>query len=124
MAKAKTLVVDFAREKKAGYQRVFARSPQLTAMIEVPKRASYIRVIMLELTRLVNHLLWLGLFVTIGTQALFFPTVRDREYILDLFEAVTGYRMINHNYFRVGGVVNHYECYDMPEASKIELLSP
>jgi NAD(P)H-quinone oxidoreductase subunit H len=75
------------------------------ADIAVPKRASYIRVIMLELSRIVNHLLWLGPFVMdVGCQTPFFYTLRDREWILDLFEAATGYRMVNHNYFRVGGV--------------------
>ncbi|HEY9881857.1 MAG TPA: NAD(P)H-quinone oxidoreductase subunit H [Leptolyngbyaceae cyanobacterium] len=75
------------------------------ADIEVPKRASYIRVILLELTRIVNHLLWLGTFVMdMGGQTLFFYTLRDRELILDLFEAVSGYRMVNNNYFRVGGI--------------------
>lgn len=75
------------------------------ADIPIPKRASYIRVIMLELSRLVNHLLWLGPFVMdVGCQTPFFYTLRDREMILDLFEAAAGYRMVNHNYFRVGGV--------------------
>ncbi|HEY9666043.1 MAG TPA: NAD(P)H-quinone oxidoreductase subunit H [Coleofasciculaceae cyanobacterium] len=75
------------------------------ADIAVPKRASYIRVIMLELTRLCNHLLWLGPFISdIGAHALFFYTLRDREMILDLWEAATGQRMVNNNYFRVGGV--------------------
>jgi NAD(P)H-quinone oxidoreductase subunit H len=75
------------------------------AGIPVPRRASYIRVIMLELGRLVNHLLWLGPFITdLGGATPFFYTLRDREMILDLFEAATGYRMVNNNYFRVGGV--------------------
>jgi NAD(P)H-quinone oxidoreductase subunit H len=75
------------------------------AGVPVPKRASYIRVIMLELARLVNHLLWLGPFVAdLGAQTPFFYTLRDREMILDLYEAATGYRMVNHNYFRIGGV--------------------
>ncbi|MBW4692832.1 MAG: NAD(P)H-quinone oxidoreductase subunit H [Lyngbya sp. HA4199-MV5] len=75
------------------------------ANVPVPKRASYIRVIMLELGRLVNHLLWLGPFVAdLGAQTPFFYTLRDREMILDLYEAATGYRMVNHNYFRIGGV--------------------
>ena len=75
------------------------------ANVPVPKRASYIRVIMLELARLVNHLLWLGPFVAdLGAQTPFFYTLRDREMILDLYEAATGYRMVNHNYFRIGGV--------------------
>ena len=75
------------------------------ANVPVPKRASYIRVIMLELGRLVNHLLWLGPFVAdLGAQTPFFYTLRDREMILDLYEAATGYRMVNHNYFRIGGI--------------------
>ncbi len=76
------------------------------ADVEVPTRASYIRVIMLELTRIGNHLLWLGpSFVSdLGNQALFFYAMRDRELILDLWEAATGMRLINNNYFRVGGV--------------------
>ena len=75
------------------------------AGIPVPKRASYIRVIMLELCHLVNHLLWLGPFITdLGGATPFFYTLREREMILDLFEASTGYRMVNNNYFRVGGV--------------------
>jgi NAD(P)H-quinone oxidoreductase subunit H len=53
----------------------------------------------------VNHLLWLGPFVAdLGAQTPFFYTLRDREMILDLYEAATGYRMVNHNYFRIGGI--------------------
>ena len=75
------------------------------AGIPVPRRASYIRVIMLELCRLVNHLLWLGPFITdLGGATPFFYTLREREMILDLFEAATGYRMVNNNYWRIGGV--------------------
>jgi NAD(P)H-quinone oxidoreductase subunit H len=86
-------------------EAVTVNAVEKLAKIPVPKRASYIRVIMLELARLVNHLLWLGPFVTdIGAQTLFFYNLRDREMILDLFEAATGYRMVNNNYFRPGGV--------------------
>lgn len=86
-------------------EAVTVNAVEKLADIEVPKRASYIRVILLELTRLVNHLLWVGPFVMdMGAQTLFFYSLRDREPILDLFEAVSGYRMVNHNYFRVGGV--------------------
>jgi NAD(P)H-quinone oxidoreductase subunit H len=86
-------------------EAVTVNAVEKLAKVPVPKRASYIRVIMLELARLVNHLLWLGPFVTdIGAQTLFFYNLRDREMILDLFEAATGYRMVNNNYFRVGGV--------------------
>jgi NAD(P)H-quinone oxidoreductase subunit H len=86
-------------------EAVSVNAVEKLAGIPVPKRASYIRVIMLELSRLVNHLLWLGPFISdIGAHSPFFYTLRDREMILDLFEAATGYRMVNNNYFRVGGV--------------------
>ncbi len=86
-------------------EAVTVNAVEKLANILIPKRASYIRVIMLELTRIVNHLLWLGPFVgDLGAQTLIFYTLRDREMILDLFEAATGYRMVNNNYFRIGGV--------------------
>lgn len=79
-------------------------APERLANIQVPKRASYIRVIMLELSRLASHLLWLGPFMAdIGAQTPFFYIFREREMIYDLFESATGMRMM-HNYFRVGGV--------------------
>lgn len=86
-------------------EAVTVNAVEKLANISIPKRASYIRVIMLELARIVNHLLWLGPFVgDIGAQTPIFYTLRDREMILDLFEAATGYRMVNNNYFRIGGV--------------------
>ncbi|MBW4671977.1 MAG: NAD(P)H-quinone oxidoreductase subunit H [Cyanomargarita calcarea GSE-NOS-MK-12-04C] len=86
-------------------EAVTVNAVEKLANIQIPKRASYIRVIMLELTRIVNHLLWLGPFIgDIGAQTPIFYTLRDREFILDLFEAVTGYRMVNNNYFRISGV--------------------
>jgi NAD(P)H-quinone oxidoreductase subunit H len=86
-------------------EAVTVNAVEKLANIAIPNRASYVRVIMLELTRIVNHLLWLGPFVgDLGAQTLIFYTLRDREMILDLFEAATGYRMVNNNYFRIGGV--------------------
>jgi len=86
-------------------EAVTVNAVEKLANVPVPKRASYIRVIMLELARIVNHLLWLGPFVAdLGAQTPFFYTLRDREMILDLYEAATGYRMVNHNYFRIGGI--------------------
>jgi NAD(P)H-quinone oxidoreductase subunit H len=71
--------------------------------IQVPKRASYIRIIMSELSRIASHLLWLGPFMAdIGAQTLFFYILRERELVYDLFEAATGMRMM-HNSFRIGG---------------------
>ena len=78
--------------------------PGKLADIPVPKRASYIRVLMLELNRIANHLLWLGPFLAdVGAQTPFF-IFREREMIYDLWEAATGQRLINNNYFRIGGV--------------------
>lgn len=71
-----------------------------------PERAEYLRVIMAELTRIVNHLFSIGTFLN-DLGAFFTPmlyTVRERELILDLFEAATGSRMMC-NYMRFGGVM-------------------
>jgi NADH-quinone oxidoreductase subunit D len=79
--------------------------------LEVPERAEYIRVIMAELTRLVNHIVLVGFFVNdlgaLGTPLLY--ALRERERILDLFEYVSGARMMC-NYFRFGGLRN-----DLPD---------
>jgi len=74
--------------------------------IEVPERAEYIRVIMAELTRIQNHLILIGMLLndlgTMFTPALY--AFEERELILDIFEAVSGSRMMC-NYHRFGGVV-------------------
>ncbi len=86
-------------------EAITVNAPEKLADIKVPRRASYIRVIMLELNRIANHLLWLGPFLAdVGAQTPFFYIFREREMIYDLFEAVTGMRFINNNYFRIGGV--------------------
>ena len=85
-------------------EAITVNAPEKLANIEVPKRASYIRMVMLELSRIASHLLWLGPFMAdIGAQTPFFYIFREREMVYDLFESATGMRMM-HNYFRVGGV--------------------
>nr|YP_009974080.1 NADH-plastoquinone oxidoreductase subunit 7 [Marattia cicutifolia]QNH93930.1 NADH-plastoquinone oxidoreductase subunit 7 [Marattia cicutifolia] len=85
-------------------EAITVNAPEKLANIQIPKRASYIRVIMLELSRIASHLLWLGPFMAdVGAQTPFFFIFREREMIYDLFEAATGMRMM-HNYFRIGGV--------------------
>ncbi len=85
-------------------EAITVNAPERLANIEVPRRASYLRVIMLELSRIASHLLWLGPFMAdLGAQTPFFYILREREMIYDLFEAATGMRMM-HNYFRIGGV--------------------
>ncbi len=76
-----------------------------------PERAEYIRVIMAELTRIQNHFMAIGFFLN-DLGAYFTPSlyaIKERELILDIFEAVAGSRMMC-NYFRFGGVVR-----DLPE---------
>jgi NADH-quinone oxidoreductase subunit C/D len=81
--------------------------------INPPERADYIRVMMAELTRIVNHLATIG-FLLNDLGAYFTPILyafEERELILDIFEAVSGSRMMC-NYFRFGGVAR-----DLPEGT-------
>ena len=72
--------------------------------IEVPERAQYIRVMFSELTRILNHLLWLGAHgLDCGAMNIFIYCFREREDIFDMYEAVSGARM-HAAYFRPGGV--------------------
>uniref|UniRef100_UPI0030FF1E5F NAD(P)H-quinone oxidoreductase subunit H n=1 Tax=Equisetum pratense TaxID=231681 RepID=UPI0030FF1E5F len=85
-------------------EAITVNAPEKLTNIRIPKRASYIRVIMLELSRIASHLLWLGPFMAdVGAQTPFFYILREREMIYDLFEAATGMRMM-HNFFRIGGI--------------------
>ncbi len=79
--------------------------------VKPPERAEYIRVLMAELTRVMNHLFAVG-FILNDLGAMFTPSLyalEERELILDVFEAVSGSRMMC-NYFRFGGVAR-----DLPE---------
>jgi NADH-quinone oxidoreductase subunit D len=72
--------------------------------LEVPLRAQYIRVMFDEITRLLNHLLWLGTHaLDIGAMTLFLYCFREREDLFDCYEAVSGARM-HAAYYRPGGV--------------------
>ncbi len=72
--------------------------------ITVPERAQTIRILLTELTRIKSHLVWLGTHaLDIGAMSVFLYCFREREAILDLYEAVSGQRMMS-SYFRVGGV--------------------
>jgi NADH-quinone oxidoreductase subunit D len=72
--------------------------------IEVPPRAQYLRVLHLELNRIVSHLIWLGTSaLDLGAMSMFWYCFRERETILDLFEMSSGQRM-HTRYFQVGGV--------------------
>ncbi|HYD77180.1 NADH-quinone oxidoreductase subunit D [Ramlibacter sp.] len=79
--------------------------------IEVPERAKYIRVMFAELTRLLNHLLWLGAHgLDCGAMNMLIYCFREREDLFDMYEAVSGARM-HAAYFRPGGVYR-----DLPDS--------
>jgi len=72
--------------------------------IEVPERAQYIRVMFAEITRLLNHLMWLGAHaLDCGAMNVLLYAFREREDMFDMYEAVSGARM-HAAYFRPGGV--------------------
>ncbi|MCK9989332.1 MAG: NADH-quinone oxidoreductase subunit D [Rugosibacter sp.] len=72
--------------------------------LEVPLRAQYIRVMMDEVTRILNHLLNIGTHaLDIGAMAMVLYTFREREDLLDVYEAISGARM-HAAYYRPGGV--------------------
>jgi NADH-quinone oxidoreductase subunit D len=72
--------------------------------IESPRRAQYIRVMFDEITRILNHLMWLGAHgLDIGAMTVFLYCFREREDLMDCYEAVSGTRM-HATYYRPGGV--------------------
>src|SRR3954466_5813677 len=73
--------------------------------VEVPARAQYLRVIHLELNRIMSHLVWLGTsMLDLGAISMFWYAFRERERVLDLFEFSSGQRM-HTRYIQVGGVI-------------------
>jgi NADH-quinone oxidoreductase subunit D len=73
--------------------------------LEVPKRAQYLRIIHLELNRIVSHLIWMGTSaLDLGAITVWWYCFRERETIMDLFEYSSGQRM-HTRYFQVGGVI-------------------
>ena len=85
--------------------------------LEVPVRAQYIRVMFDEITRVLNHLLWLGAHaLDVGAMTVFLYAFREREDLFDVYEAVSGARM-HAAYYRPGGVYrdlpNHMPQYEV-----------
>ena len=79
--------------------------------IDVPMRAQYIRVMFDEITRLLNHLLWLGAHgLDCGAMNILIYCFREREDLFDMYEAVSGARM-HAAYYRPGGVYR-----DLPDS--------
>jgi NADH-quinone oxidoreductase subunit D len=92
----------------------YVRAAEQLGQIEVPKRAQYLRVLAAELQRVASHLLWLGTWCMDmggalgGGATMFLYCFREREMILDLFEALTGARLL-YGFHQVGGT-----RYDIP----------
>ena len=73
--------------------------------IEAPPRAQVLRVLFCEMNRIASHLVWLATTgLELGAISMMLYGFREREIVLDIFEAATGLRM-NHSYFRIGGVI-------------------
>lgn len=89
---------------------VFSLAVEKLAGIQIPERASYIRIIMAELNRIASHLVAFGTFgLDMGSFTAVLYAFREREYILDLFEAACGARL-TYSYITMGGVTQ-----DLPD---------
>jgi NADH-quinone oxidoreductase subunit D len=85
-------------------EHAYCMAIEKLAGIEVPIRAQYIRVMFDEITRILNHLLWLGSHaLDVGAMAVFLYAFREREDLMDCYEAVSGARL-HAAYYRPGGV--------------------
>ncbi|MGQ0511393.1 MAG: NADH-quinone oxidoreductase subunit D [Betaproteobacteria bacterium] len=92
-------------------EHAYVMAIEKLAGIQVPERAQYIRVLFDEITRVLNHLLWLGAHgLDIGAMTIFLYCFREREDLMDCYEAVSGARM-HAAYYRPGGVYR-----DLPDS--------
>jgi NADH-quinone oxidoreductase subunit D len=87
-----------------GNNLVYCLAVEKLLGLEVPKRAQYIRVLLVELQRISSHLVWLGTHaIDMGAMSVFLYCFREREEILKIFEFVSGQRMMT-SYIRIGGL--------------------
>lgn len=92
-------------------EHAYVMAMEKLAGIQVPERALYIRTMFDEITRILNHLLWLGAHaLDIGAMSVFLYCFREREDLMDCYEAVSGARM-HATYYRPGGVAR-----DLPDS--------
>ncbi len=91
-------------------EHAYVRAIETLLGIEAPERAQYIRTMFDEITRILNHLMWIGSnALDLGAMAVFLYAFREREELMDVYEAVSGARM-HATYYRPGGVYR-----DLPE---------
>jgi NADH-quinone oxidoreductase subunit D len=87
-----------------GNNLVYCLAMEKLIDLDVPPRAQVLRVLLAELTRINSHLVWLGTHaLDIGAMSVFLYCFREREKVLDIFEMVSGQRMMS-TYFRPGGL--------------------
>jgi NADH-quinone oxidoreductase subunit D len=92
-------------------EHAYVRAIEKLLGIEAPVRAQYIRTMFDEITRILNHLMWLGAHaLDIGAMTVFLYAFREREDLFDCYEAVSGARM-HATYYRPGGVYR-----DLPDS--------
>jgi len=85
-------------------EHAYVKAIETLLGIEAPERAQYIRTMFDEITRILNHLMWIGSNgLDLGAMAVFLYAFREREELMDVYEAVSGARM-HATYYRPGGV--------------------
>jgi NADH-quinone oxidoreductase subunit D len=95
----------------------YALAIEKLAGIEVPERAKVIRVLLMELSRIMGHLIYLGTqSIDLGAVTIFFDSFKEREKLYEIVDAYTGHRM-NNTYVRIGGL---YADVDERVTAKIE----
>lgn len=111
-------------------EHAYVMAIEKLAGIEVPLRAQFIRVMFDEITRILNHLLWLGAHaLDCGAMTMFLYCFREREDLMDCYEAVSGARM-HAAYYRPGGVYRDlpdtmpkYQASKVRNAAEIDRLN-
>ena len=92
-------------------EHAYVRAIEKMLGIEAPPRAQYIRTMFDEITRILNHLMWIGTHgLDLGAMTMFLYAFREREQLMDCYEAVSGARM-HATYYRPGGVYR-----DLPDS--------
>jgi NADH-quinone oxidoreductase subunit D len=95
-------------------EHAYVRAIEELLGIQPPARAQWIRTMFDEITRFSNHLLWLGSSaLDLGAMTVFLYAFREREMVMDMYEAVSGARM-HANYYRPGGVYR-----DLPDSMPV-----
>ena len=117
LAESKTFIQSLPYMDRLDYvsmmcnEHAYCLAIEKLAGIDVPERAQYIRVMFSEITRILNHLLWIGAHsIDIGAMTMFLYAFREREDLMDCYEAVSGARL-HAAYFRPGGVYR-----DLPDS--------